>query len=191
VVWCTWPNQVTKAAGGTTLTDQIGRPAYQKIADELREQIAAGDLPVGAAVPSTAQLSSRYKVSVTVVRAAIRELREEGLVIGQPGKAVYVKATPEHVATERVQLEGVAAEVKQLRAELADVTREVDAAAIEELRRELDELRRHVGTVQAHLIDLYARVGQRYPHDDRQAATGPAADSTRNPRRSGGTEATG
>jgi DNA-binding GntR family transcriptional regulator len=173
------------------LPDQIGRPAYQKIADELREQIAAGDVPVGAAVPSTAQLSSRYKVSVTVVRAAIRELREEGLVFGQPGKAVYVKATPERVAAERIELEGVAAEVKQLRAELADVTQQVDASAIEEVRRELDELRRHVGTVQAHLIDLYARVGQPYPRDERQAATGPAADSTRTARHRSGTEATG
>jgi DNA-binding FadR family transcriptional regulator len=39
-----------------------------------------------------------YKASVTVVRAAVRELRTEGLVLGQPGKAVYVQDVPSPAA---------------------------------------------------------------------------------------------
>jgi DNA-binding GntR family transcriptional regulator len=174
------------------MTDQIGRPAYQRIAHELREKIAAGDLPVGAAIPSTSQLSRQYRVSITVVRAAIRELRQEGLVIGQPGKAVYVRATPENAAHERAQLEDVAAEVKQLRAELADMAARVAPSAIEDLRWELDELRRHLGTVHTQLIDLYGRLGQPYPHDDRQAGTPPASKPSSPARRKRpSTEATG
>jgi DNA-binding GntR family transcriptional regulator len=174
------------------MTDQIGRPAYQRIADELREKIAAGDLSVGDAIPSTSKLSGSYRVSVTVVRAAIRELRQEGLVVGQPGKAVYVRATPENVAHERAQLEDVAAEVKYLRAELANMAERVAPSAIEDLRQEVDELRRHLGTVHTQLIDLYGRLGQPYPHDDRQAdAPSASKPSSTSRRQRPSTEATG
>jgi GntR family transcriptional regulator len=71
-----------------------GRPKYLDVADDLRKKIAAGTYPVGAEVPSTSRLMEQYEVSVTVVRAAIRELRTEGLVLGQPGKGVYVQAEP-------------------------------------------------------------------------------------------------
>jgi len=71
-----------------------GRPKYVDVADDLRKKIAAGTYPVGGELPSTSRLMKQYEVSVTVVRAAVRELRTEGLVVGQPGKAVYVLAEP-------------------------------------------------------------------------------------------------
>jgi len=80
------------------VTDVVGRPVYQWVADDLRQKIAAGELAVGSAIPSTAQLTRAYQVSYTVVRAAVAELRGAGLVFGQPGKGVYVLATPDAVA---------------------------------------------------------------------------------------------
>jgi GntR family transcriptional regulator len=71
-----------------------GRPKYLDVADDLRRKIASGTYVVGGELPSTRLLMEQYSVSVTVVRAAVRELRTEGLVVGQPGKAVYVKAEP-------------------------------------------------------------------------------------------------
>ncbi len=70
------------------------RPKYVDVADDLRQKIASGTYPVGGELPSTSRLMDQYEVSVTVVRAAVRELRTEGLVVGQPGKAVYVLAEP-------------------------------------------------------------------------------------------------
>jgi GntR family transcriptional regulator len=70
------------------------RPKYLDLADDLRAKIANGTYAVGAELPSTTQLMQIYDVSVTVVRAAVRELRHEGLVLGQPGKGVYVQAEP-------------------------------------------------------------------------------------------------
>ena len=152
------------------MTEVIGRPAYQQLADSLRSQIASGELPVGSAIPSTAQLRERHGVSVTVVRAAINQLRADGLVVGQPGKAVYVKATPEAAANERVQLDDLAEQVKQLRAGFDDLTQRFERAAddtqrYEQLQAELVDLRRQVGTFHTQLIDLYSRVGQPYPHE--------------------------
>src|SRR5690349_17251950 len=99
--WCPEPDTDVAlcvqgaARDGGTLSDQTSRPKYQQVADDLRRSIAAGTYPVGAELPSTSQLTARYSASTTVVRAAIRELRTEGLVVGQPGKAVYVQAVPD------------------------------------------------------------------------------------------------
>lgn len=77
------------------MTEHTGRPKYLEVAATLRRAISTGQYPVGGELPSTAQLTASFGVSTTVVRGAIRELRGEGLVVGQPGKAVYVRATPD------------------------------------------------------------------------------------------------
>lgn len=77
------------------LVEHTGQPKYLELAKLLRQEIASGRYPVGSELPSTARLTESFGVSTTVVRAAIRELRTEGLVVGQPGKAVYVRATPD------------------------------------------------------------------------------------------------
>lgn len=75
--------------------ENSGRPKYLQLADELRRRIASGDLPVGAELPSTSELSELWNASSTEVRAAVRELVSEDLVLGEPGKTVHVRAVPE------------------------------------------------------------------------------------------------
>lgn len=77
------------------MAEHTGRPKYMEVATALRRAIAAGTYPVGGALPSTARLIDQFDVSSTVVRAAVRELRNEGIVVGQPGKAVFVRGIPE------------------------------------------------------------------------------------------------
>jgi GntR family transcriptional regulator len=76
------------------LTAITGQPAYRQIADDLRQKIADGTYELSGALPSTARLMEIYGVSNTAVRAAIRELQAEGVLIGQPGKGVFVAARP-------------------------------------------------------------------------------------------------
>lgn len=168
------------------MTDAIGMPAYRRVADDLRAMINRGDLRVGDAIPSTAQLCARYKVSATVVRAAVSVLRSDGVVRGQPGKAVYVVATPQAIENEGVRLEHLAAEVADLRDGLQVVTSRLadtaDADAVDKLSEQVNELQRHVGQLQTELINLYGRTGQEYPrghadermqpHARREKATG-------------------
>jgi DNA-binding GntR family transcriptional regulator len=101
------------------MTEPAGGPAYQQVADDLRRRIASAELPVGAAIPSTAKLSSTYGVSVTVVRAAVAQLRADGLVTGYPGKGVFVSSTPDAVAERTATVEVLARQVADLRAEVA------------------------------------------------------------------------
>jgi DNA-binding GntR family transcriptional regulator len=142
------------------VAEPAGGPAYQQVARDLRERIASAEFPVGTAIPSTAKLSEMYGVSVTVVRAAVAELRADGLVNGHPGKGVFVSATPDAVAVRAATVEDLARQVEELRAELRRATcgRDENAAVVAALRDQ-------VGLLQAQVSGLYAQLGVPYPGD--------------------------
>lgn len=101
-----------------------GSPAYRQVADDLRQKIADDTYPVGTELPSTQRLIGLYGVSLTVVRAAVRELREEDLVRGQPGKGVYVQRKPDDtVATSSG--EALKEEIRQFRESVEDTMRDL------------------------------------------------------------------
>jgi GntR family transcriptional regulator len=146
------------------VTESFGRPAYQQVADDLRRRITAGEFPVGSAIPSTTKLTKDYSVSVTVVRAAVAELRGEGVLAGRPGKGVFVRATPESAAERTATIAGLCEQIAELRAELREVQAGRRGEVAAELR-ELRELRESVELLRAHLAALYAQLGKPYPDD--------------------------
>lgn len=93
-VWCTGCYLAQRYDRRALLTAMIGRAKYQQVADDLRAKITAGAYDVGSDLPSTSQLMQTYAVSSTVVKSAVKELKTEGLVAGQPGKGVYVLRKP-------------------------------------------------------------------------------------------------
>ncbi|MEW9530824.1 GntR family transcriptional regulator [Microbispora sp. NPDC049125] len=101
------------------MVKKTGRPGYLQIADDLREQIRGGSLPPGAPLPSTAQLATRYDASLSVVKLAVGILRNEGLVIGQQGKGVFVREDAPEV--EPRPAGDVASEVIELRTAVRDL----------------------------------------------------------------------
>ena len=143
------------------MTESIGRPAYQQVADDLRAKIASAEFPVGSAIPSTAELTRTYGVSSTVVRAAVAQLRADGLLVGQPGKGVFVRSTPAAVAERAVTIEDLSKRVDRLHEEL----RRVESGQRDELAAGLATLGQHVGLVHRHLIELYDKLGRPYPGD--------------------------
>ena len=67
-----------------------------------------------------------YQVSVTVARAAIKQLQTEGLAEGQPGKGVYVirEPTPAEPSAEFVE---ITRQIDDLRDTLAVAMTQLDA----------------------------------------------------------------
>lgn len=63
---------------------------HEIIADNLREQIRGGNLPVGAALPSESQLCAQWGASRGPVRQALATLRAEGVIAGGRGKRPVV-----------------------------------------------------------------------------------------------------
>ena len=128
------------------MTEASG-PDYQRIADDIRAKVRSGEYPVGAAIPSTPRLEKQYGVSKTPVRQAVDQLRREGILAGQSGKAVYVRAMPEAAAAEQRDL-------KALAGQLAELKRRV---------RDNGELWDFVSRIEANLIELYGKTGFDYP----------------------------
>jgi GntR family transcriptional regulator len=70
------------------------RPAYQRVADDLRAAIAKGTYQPGDQLPTLAELTTRYGIAVMTARDAIRQLTAEGLAVSRQGKGAYVLRQP-------------------------------------------------------------------------------------------------
>jgi GntR family transcriptional regulator len=70
------------------------RPAYQRVADDLRHAIATGTYQPGDQLPTLAELTTRYGIAVMTARDAIRQLVADGLVVSRQGKGAYVLRRP-------------------------------------------------------------------------------------------------
>jgi DNA-binding FadR family transcriptional regulator len=158
------------------VAETIGRPIYQQVADDLRSQIASGKLPVGSPIPSTARLMKIYKASNSVIRAAVAQLQNDGILYGQPGKGVYVETTPEIAAEQAVSIGGLAEQVGAFKEKLSELAERAAGSGfqrdVDELNRRFDELNRRtddmqalVGVLHTRVIELYGRQGYPYPHE--------------------------
>src|SRR5690606_29685675 len=74
---------------------QSAEPLYAQIARLVGEEIQAGRLPAGAALPSEASLCTRFGVARSVVRQALSVLQSEGLIRKEQGRAAIVAARAE------------------------------------------------------------------------------------------------
>lgn len=111
---------------GGRLSVQPRRSRYEEIADDVRAKIVDGTFPVGALLPSTAQLMEAYEVSNTVVQRAIRLLKHDGVVEGHSGKGVVVLRKPdgdESLASTPEQLKAMGERLDAFDARLAEVER--------------------------------------------------------------------
>lgn len=81
---------------------QAGQPFYAQIADALRAEILGGEYQPGGQLPSERELRDRFKVSGNTVRAALVQLRAEGLVTSHQGRGVFVtdQATLRRLSTD-------------------------------------------------------------------------------------------
>ncbi|WP_435747080.1 GntR family transcriptional regulator [Microbacterium sp. PMB16] len=73
----------------------MAEAVYTQIADDLRDQIAAGALRPGDDVPTEAELAERWHTSRGPIRNALAALRAEGLIEtsrGRPARVVARKA---------------------------------------------------------------------------------------------------
>ena len=70
------------------------RPAYAVLAGIIRDRIASGEYQPGDRLPSAADLSREYDVSIEVSRRALRALKDEGLTDAFHGRGTRVREQP-------------------------------------------------------------------------------------------------
>lgn len=69
-----------------------GMPLYEQIVEQVRQQIMAGELAAGTALPSLRVLAGELRVSLITTTRAYNDLASEGLIVNVPGKGSFVAA---------------------------------------------------------------------------------------------------
>lgn len=90
----------TEGHDGMLDTSPGAEPVYVQLARLLRDQIIAGALAVGDALPSEPRLAQEHGVNRLTATSAVRLLRQEGLVATRKGLGTYVIAAPPRVTVE-------------------------------------------------------------------------------------------
>ncbi|MCF2661665.1 GntR family transcriptional regulator [Pseudoflavonifractor phocaeensis] len=72
------------------LSNSSGKPIYEQITDQVKEQIMTGTLAAGDALPSMRLLAKELRISVITTKRAYEELEREGFLENVPGKGCFV-----------------------------------------------------------------------------------------------------
>ena len=72
------------------LSNASGKPIYEQISDQVKEQIMSGTLSAGDALPSMRLLAKELRISVITTKRAYEELEREGFITTVPGKGCFV-----------------------------------------------------------------------------------------------------
>jgi len=115
------------------VTSDSGMPVYEQIAGQIRDRIAAGELPPGQALPPVRTLASDLGVNLNTVARAYRLLEEQGFVRIRDRSGAEVAApavTPDAAARDRLaaELRDVIVRIRQAGIGNAELRRLVDAA---------------------------------------------------------------
>jgi DNA-binding LacI/PurR family transcriptional regulator len=74
----------------TSLLTQSKIPKYLQLAEQLRAQIASGELTPEARLPTVAQIQAQLGVSQSTVDKAYALLEQEGLIVREQGRGTFV-----------------------------------------------------------------------------------------------------
>jgi len=150
------------------------RSPYRQIADDLRRAIEAGEFAPGERLPSTRDLAAKYGVAAMTVHQAMRLLREQGFVDSFQGRGVFIRS--DHEAQEQPnrteERPDLSAQIEDLRRRVGELIVQVPA----DTQDQISDIRRQLGLLQAQLMDLYARTGHSYPHEQSSEQRGSEED---------------
>ena len=120
------------------LSNSSGKPIYEQIADQVKEQILSGTLSAGDALPSMRVLAKELRISVITTKRAYEELERDGFLENVPGKGCFVAPQNRELLRE--------AQLRRVEEKLTQAIEEArrGAVSLEELKEMLTELYQEV-----------------------------------------------
>ena len=120
------------------ISNSSGKPIYEQIADQVKEQIMAGALAAGDALPSMLLLAKELRISVITTKRAYEELERDGFLENVPGKGCFVAPQNRELLRE--------AQLRRVEEKLTQAIEEArrGAVSLEELKEMLTELYQEV-----------------------------------------------
>lgn len=65
-------------------------PTMDELIKDLLRRIEVGEFQPGSQIPSTQELADHYDVSLSTIHRAVARLREQRVLVGRPGRGVFV-----------------------------------------------------------------------------------------------------
>ena len=120
------------------ISNSSGKPIYEQIVDQVKEQIMAGALAAGGALPSMRLLAKELRISVITTKRAYEELERDGFLENVPGKGCFVAPQNRELLRE--------AQLRRVEEKLTQAIEEArrGAVSLEELKEMLTELYQEV-----------------------------------------------
>ena len=120
------------------LSNSSVKPIYEQITDQVKEQIMAGTLSAGDALPSMRLLAKELRISVITTKRAYEELERDGFLENVPGKGCFVAPQNRELLRE--------AQLRRVEEKLTQAIEEArrGAVSLEELKEMLTELYQEV-----------------------------------------------
>lgn len=84
-----------KQPSGTADRLPRDRTLSDKVYEGVLAMIVEGEIQVGAKLPTEHKLSERFGVSRPVLRQALKQLKEDGVIVSRQGSGSYVQRRPE------------------------------------------------------------------------------------------------
>jgi len=78
-------------------------PIYAQITEQIKSQIAAGQLTPGDQLTTIRQLATDLRINFNTVVRAYQELEREGLISTQRGRGTFVASSPEEEALAKMR----------------------------------------------------------------------------------------
>lgn len=78
-------------------------PLYAQIVEQIKAQIAAGQLTPGNQLPTIRRLATDLRINFNTVVRAYRELERESLISTQRGRGTFVADSPEEEALAKMR----------------------------------------------------------------------------------------
>lgn len=72
------------------LSHSSGKPLYEQIVAQIKDQIVSGSLKPGSVLPSMRSLAKELRISVITTKRAYEELEREGFITTVQGKGTFV-----------------------------------------------------------------------------------------------------
>lgn len=86
------------------LSNSSGKPIYEQITDQVKEQIMTGALTAGDALPSMRLLAQQLRISVITTKRAYEELERDGFIENFTGRGCFVRQqNPEFLREETIR----------------------------------------------------------------------------------------
>ena len=116
------------------LSNASGKPIYEQITDQVKEQIMSGALAAGEALPSMRLLAKELRISVITTKRAYEALERDGFLENVPGKGCFVAPQNRELLRE--------AQLRKVEEKLSQAVEEARKGAfpLEELHEMLDIL---------------------------------------------------